>query len=109
LAGAVSGGEVNSMDVAIKSLGLGKSRKVKHRKLTQEQWAVLEREADLIAQLSDQSELARRLGVTRGYVCQVLSRLVRERRGVVPRLAHKFSLDESIDRLVERLRKAGHQ
>lgn len=86
------------MSTTLATLGLpGKSRKVKHRKLDATKWAVLEREADLRAQLTSQKCLAEMLGVTQSYVCQVLSRLVMERRGHVPRLTHGFALEKSID------------
>lgn len=72
----------------------GKARKVRHRHLTAEQWAKLEHEADLRAQITAQKTLATEMGVTQSYICNILRRLVEERRGNVPRLAHKFALDE---------------
>ncbi len=75
-------------------VGIGKSRRVKHRSITAEQWAVLERQADLLAQLLPQKTLARDLKVSRSFVAQTLSRMVHERRGDVPRLTHIFTLAE---------------
>lgn len=75
-------------------IGKGKSRRVKHRTLTAEKLAVLERQADLLAQLLPHKTLARDLQISRSFVSQLLSRLVQERRGKVPRLTHIFSLRE---------------
>lgn len=74
-----------------------RSRKIKHRALTAAQWAILEQQADLLAQLIPQKTLARDLNISPSYVAQSLSRLVQERRGKVPRVAHVFTLssDES--------------
>lgn len=93
------------MTLSLADIGLTpKSRKVKHWKITEEGWAILEREADLIAQCTSHKEIANKLGVSASYVSQVLSRLVMERRGKVPRLTHRFALDESVERLVAKLR-----
>lgn len=73
----------------------GKSRKVRHRDgMTPEKWAVLEREADLRVKMTRNKVLAAQLGLTELYVCRALARLVQERRGLVPRLAHVFALDK---------------
>lgn len=69
-----------------------RSRRIKHRALTAAQWAVLEQQADLLAKLISQKTLARELNISRSYVAQTLSRLVQERQGKVPRLAHVFTL-----------------
>jgi hypothetical protein len=81
------------------ALGLpGKSRKVRHRSITAEDWALLEREADLRAQMRRNKELASLLGVPPVFICRALSRLVKERRGEVPRLAHIFSVGKNATR-----------
>jgi hypothetical protein len=86
------------MSITLASLGLGKSRKVRHRKtMTPEKWAALEREADVRAQVTSYKTLAAQLDLTEDFIAHTVSRLVRERRGVVPRLAHVFALRDDDD------------
>jgi len=72
--------------------GGGPVRRVKHRKLTAEQWAVLEREAEIRSRVTRNKIIAQNLGVTELYVAHAISRLIKERRGHVPRVTHSFAL-----------------
>jgi hypothetical protein len=78
-----------------------RTRKVRHKKLTEEQYARLKHEAEIRSQVTRNKVLAGELGLTELYVAQLISRLLAERRGHVPRLTHKFALSnpgESVER-----------
>lgn len=80
----------------LRELGLaGRTRKVRHKKLTAEQWQRLEQEAEARAQTTRNKVLANELQLSELYVAHMVSRLLAERRGDVPRLAHVFALSSS--------------
>lgn len=68
--------------------------KMRHKLLTEEQWAVLEREAELRLPITRNKVIAAKLGLTEIYVCRALSRLIQEKQGKVPRVTHIFSIRE---------------
>lgn len=77
------------------ALGLvPKAMKMRHKKLTASQWAVIEREADLLIQRKGSKLIAAELGVTEIYVTHAIRRIIQERRGLAPRVTHIFALEK---------------
>ena len=72
-------------------------RRVKHKRLTEAQWTVLEREADRRELVTRNKVLAEQLGMTELYVAQVISGIRKERAGRVPRATHIFALEAESD------------
>ena len=86
---------MSAPDSTAHRLGLPyRTRKVRHKKLTAEQWQRLEQEAEARAQTTRNKILASELQLSELYVAHVVSRLLAEKRGKVPRLAHVFALSE---------------
>ncbi len=87
---------MSAPDSTAHRLGLPyRTRRVRHKKLTAEQWQRLEQEADRRAQTTRNKVLASELQLSELYVAHVLSRLLAEKRGDVPRLTHVFALSET--------------
>lgn len=86
---------MSAPDSIAHKLGLPfRTRKVRHKKLTAEQWQRLEQEAMARAKTTRNKILAEELHLSELYVAHVVSRLLAEKKGKVPRLAHVFALSD---------------